>query len=292
MPLPFLAHLRGRLDECILLTYRTPADSIRPLLPKGLEPVTHHARGTAWAFWNIAMCSIEQLRPSPVPRALGMACRVVAYRLLVRAGDVGGLYFCRSDIDHSLIARSTALSGELASYPRPCQIFIATPGRRVQFIVRTADRLGDAEVVVGPPPSPDDDDDVHRRPAVKVPNLHLVGTDHDVPSPGEQVPVPGQCDDHNVCIPAGDRTIFSSIDEARKVLGTPAVTFAPAAPKKLKVVKTHRDDAAWDERPIVVHSARFGYLATLNQTELSLELAARVAPIDCQWRLGETAKVG
>ncbi len=307
MPLPFLAHLRGRLDECILLTYRTPAEAIRPLLPPGggLEPITHHARGTEWAFWNVALCSIEALRPFPTPHALGMSCQFVAYRLLVKGAEQTGVYFCRTDLDHSLIARTAALSGELAAVPRPCQIFISTPGRRVQFIVRTIDRLGDAEVVVAPPPSPDDDEQ-DRRDVAKVtyPHLQLVRAEEERSSP-PPIMQPGQCDDHNVCIPAADKSIFTSIEQARHVLGTPPLAFGhmgspsaaaraakPAKSAKFKLVETVRDQAAWDERPIVIHSARFGYLASLGQTDLSLELAVRVRPIDCAWRLGKVAKVG
>lgn len=284
MPLPFLAHLRGRLDECILLTYRTPLDSVRHLLPPHLEPITHrvHGGGVEWAFWNIAMCSIEQLRPFPAPRALGMACQLVAYRLLVKAGDLPGTHFCRTDIDHSLLARTTALSGELAARRRSCQIFIATPGRRVQFIVRTNDRLGDAEVVVAPPLSPKDEADERDNPAQQA-RLHLAGVT------GDEQP---QCDSHNICIPPPERSIFASIDEARRVLTTQPVAFAPSSPARLKLVRMQRDNDAWDERPIVVHSARFGYLASLGQTDLSLELAVRVQPIDCGWRVGQPAKTG
>lgn len=89
----------GRLTDCVLLTYRTPAASVARLLPDGLELVTHDG----WAFWNIVACRVEAMRPILFPLWMGSSYLHVAYRLYVRAqaqsGVLDGLYFVRSDAD-------------------------------------------------------------------------------------------------------------------------------------------------------------------------------------------------
>lgn len=97
-------NLAGRVADCVLLSYRTPAQSVAHLLPPGVELVT---RGP-WAFWNVMACRVEDLRPMGVPRWCGITYHHVAYRLLVRAmtreADVlRGLYFVRSDADRAAL---------------------------------------------------------------------------------------------------------------------------------------------------------------------------------------------
>lgn len=96
----------GRLSECLLLAYRTPAASVRALVPAGLELLT---RGE-WAFWNIVVCRVDQMRPAHTPRLAGMSYWHVGYRLYVRtrtdqSGSLSGLFFVRSDADSALISR-------------------------------------------------------------------------------------------------------------------------------------------------------------------------------------------
>ena len=102
----------GLLSECILLSYRTPVGSVRSLVPRQLELVTHGD----WAFWNIVACRIESMRPTGVPRVFGIAYHHVAYRLYVRAqtrnGTVlDGLYFVQSNAD----SRVMVMTGNLLS---------------------------------------------------------------------------------------------------------------------------------------------------------------------------------
>lgn len=97
--------MTGRVTDCVQLTYRTPSDSVRDLLPGGLELVT---RGP-WAFWNVMCCRVEKLRPVGVPAFCGLTYRHVAYRLMVqamndRAEVVRGLYFTRSDANAKAVA--------------------------------------------------------------------------------------------------------------------------------------------------------------------------------------------
>ena len=90
----------GRLTDCVLLAYRTPAAAVARLLPSGLELVTHGQ----WAFWNIVACRVEAMRPTFFPRWMGNSYLHVAYRLYVRAHVqaevLDGLYFVRSDCDN------------------------------------------------------------------------------------------------------------------------------------------------------------------------------------------------
>ena len=102
----------GRLSECLLLAYRTPAQNVRHLVPRGLELDTVGD----YAFWNVVACTVQDMRPSLLPAACGVDYHHVAYRLYVKghvagedngAGDAGGadsrtlrgLYFVRSDRD-------------------------------------------------------------------------------------------------------------------------------------------------------------------------------------------------
>ena len=48
----------GRIDNCFLLSYSTPADSVRHLVPQGLDLVTHRGR----AFWNVVLCHVLDMR--------------------------------------------------------------------------------------------------------------------------------------------------------------------------------------------------------------------------------------
>lgn len=95
----------GRLSECYLLAYGTPPESVRDLLPRGLELDTHDGQ----AFWNVVVSKVDRMRPMGVPRALGNSYVHVAYRLYAKArtreeGTLTGLCFVRSDVDHALMA--------------------------------------------------------------------------------------------------------------------------------------------------------------------------------------------
>ena len=99
-PFPML----GTLERCWLFTFREPVESIAPLVPAPLVPVTRDG----FAFWNVVVCEIAGMRPAFVPRALGLRYRHVAYRIYVRhkpenAPPVEGLYFVRSDADSRVI---------------------------------------------------------------------------------------------------------------------------------------------------------------------------------------------
>ena len=95
----------GRLDDCVLLAYLTPAAAVQDLLPPALELMTRDGS----AFWNVVACRIDRMRPRGLPRAVGVSYLHVAYRLYVRARvadgqTIDGLYFIRSDVDSAALA--------------------------------------------------------------------------------------------------------------------------------------------------------------------------------------------
>lgn len=99
----------GRLSECVLLWYRTPADSVRGLAPAGFELMTAESGGRVWAFWNIVVCRVEKMRPAGWPLRAGVSYHHIGYRLMVSVKlmdgpEQRGLYFLRSDADHALIS--------------------------------------------------------------------------------------------------------------------------------------------------------------------------------------------
>lgn len=101
-------HMNATLADALLLCYRTPAASVWPLLPDGLEPVT---RGP-WAFWNVLACRATHIRPAGVPQLCGTSLTQVSYRLLVQAMNARGelrrgLYFLRSDVDSAIVAATS-----------------------------------------------------------------------------------------------------------------------------------------------------------------------------------------
>lgn len=136
----------GRLSECVLLAYRTPAESVRRLVGRGMELVT---RGD-WAFWNIVVCRIDRMRPEGLPRIFGISYNQIAYRLYVRAvaADeqvIGGLYFIRSDADNRLISQFGNLMTDFKF--NPADISLKAADDLLELDVRNSpDRIGDARL--------------------------------------------------------------------------------------------------------------------------------------------------
>ncbi|MEO0588197.1 MAG: DUF2071 domain-containing protein [Planctomycetota bacterium] len=136
---------RGRLTDCLLLSYRTPAESVRELVPAGLQLIT---RGP-WAFWNVVACRVEQVRPEGVPQWAGLSYHHVAYRLLTRCVTaetdfVDGLYFVRSEADHSFV---TAMGRHVTDFKfRPASIAVGPEGFEV-----SRDGVAGSRVMLGEP---------------------------------------------------------------------------------------------------------------------------------------------
>lgn len=139
----------GRLSDCFLLSYRTPAASVGALVPRPLELVTHGG----YAFWNIVACRVEAMRPRWTPRWLGVTYRHIGYRLHVRCRIEGqpsieGLYFVRSDADRSMIACGGNWMTDFRFHE--AEIALRTAEGAWGLTVHSHDGEGDASVLAKP----------------------------------------------------------------------------------------------------------------------------------------------
>ena len=147
--------MAGRLSECILLAYRTHADSVRHLVPKGLELVTKDE----WAFWNIVACRIVSMRWAIPLMHAGLSYHHIAYRLYVSArladgSKVDGLYFVRSDSDDTII---TLLGNKLTDFRfNRAEVELLTTPSMVSLDVKNSwDSVGNARVTALRQPIPE-----------------------------------------------------------------------------------------------------------------------------------------
>ena len=142
--------MTGRLCDCALMSFGTPADSVRHLVPDGLELITRGDR----AFWNVVTCRVDHMRPKHLPAAVGVTYHHVAYRLLVqamtqRADLVTGLYFVRSDADAALLG---AVGNRTTDFKfHPAAIELSAQPQRYRAAVTTDDGTGHAQFELGGP---------------------------------------------------------------------------------------------------------------------------------------------
>lgn len=254
----------GRLTDCVLLSYRTPAASVAHLLPEGLELVT---RGP-WAFWNVVACRVEAMRPelpAPVPPAVrtlpgavGVSYHHVAYRLLVQAmtdrADVRkGLYFVRSDADARVLGTVgnwlTDFKFHAADIQlQPTKLREATGQPEYTLDVGTRDGRGDATLRLDPTP-----------PALAA----------------------GSC--------------FPTLQDAREFLKYQPYALAVTQDgrgRSIRIAEVQRDEAAWIETPVSLRQGDFALFDHLGQTpQMQFELATRVAAMDYTWKLGRTERL-
>jgi hypothetical protein len=245
--------MNGRLNDCLLLSYRTPADGVRRLVPRGLELVTRDG----WAFWNIVACRVEAMRPAGVPRRLGVDYRHVGYRLHVRgrtaSGEtLGGLYFVRSDADSNLVGR---FGNALTSFRfHAAGVELSRAARDGGDVLTLA--------VSGP------DDEASNDALARVATAGGAGFAATGGSP------------------------FASAAEAEQFLRDPGLALAPDLDGRyFELAEAVRDEAKWKERPVRVIEAHWSFLNRLGQNELHLERAALVESIDCRWRLGRRVEI-
>jgi hypothetical protein len=252
----------ARLGECLLLSYRTPARSVRHLVPRGLDLVT---RG-GFAFWNVAASRVEHLRPAALPQRFGVSYRHVAYRLHVEARTAGagtsansantlrGLYFVRSDADSGVVGALGNLFTDFRFHPAEVELSsrdgvltLAVQGKQEQPDPRDGEPRGDAGDCI-----------------VRV----AEGIEAIAPPPGSP---------------------FASAEEAERVLKYPTLGLSVDLDGRyLHLAEVIRDEAAWSERPVRLIEAHFRFFEELGlgPDEVQLERATRVAPIDYRWRLG------
>lgn len=240
-------NLQGRLAECVVLTYRTPYDSVASLVPEGLELV----RRGDFAFWNIVCCRVEAMRPAlssalHLP-AVGLSYNLVGYRLMVQAMTrrtevIDGLYFLRTDAESRVVG---ALGNRLTDFNfRPAHIELASDDSHASFwVTATQHDTSDAHVSV----------------------THMPATLR-----------PGSCfptveDARSFCryAPRG----LSVEDDGRD--------------RWLRIAQVGRDGRGWCETPVAIERAHWGYLGSLGQADLiQPEWAVRVMPVDYRWELG------
>jgi len=250
-PMKTSVSLQGRLADTLLLTYRTPAESVRALLPEGLELVQ---RGP-WAFWSVVCCKVEHLRPGRLPKAMGVSFHHVAYRLRVQAMTasaevVDGLYFTHSDADAPLSTLFDALGNRLTD--------LRLHRAAIQM------KRGDDAVRVRVDPGQSDAgygltlDAAHAPAALRE---------------GSCFPTVADARAFGRYPPAALSVHAAKDDDARR---------------ELHVMRVERMDSAWVETPVVVRDAALGYFDALGQTGLAeLEWAVRLRPMEYRWVLGE-----
>ena len=137
-PFPIVAHFR----HAFTLTYAVPEETLRPLLPPGLELETVAGHG----FVAVALVQTEALRPAGLPAAVGQDFFLAGYRIFTTLRTPGGrrlrgLRILRSDADRVAMVSAGNLLTHY-NYPR-CSSSVEATGDRIRIDVSTADRTGD-----------------------------------------------------------------------------------------------------------------------------------------------------
>lgn len=123
----------GNIEDCWLFTYQSPKEVIQNLLPPPFEVVSKEG----FAFWNIVICRLSQMRPKGVP--LGINYFHVAYRTMAKfetkeGKEIEGLYFFRSDCQPKWMAPLGNIVTKFNFHP--AEIGIEKDPRQVRFEVR------------------------------------------------------------------------------------------------------------------------------------------------------------
>ncbi|TNE87456.1 MAG: hypothetical protein EP330_18505 [Deltaproteobacteria bacterium] len=95
-PLP----MRAVFDRCWLLTFRVEPDALAARLPPGLEPWIFD--DSAWL--SIVVARMSDMRPTFLPRWLGVDFDQVVYRAVVTRDGERGVAFLRTEANHRLYA--------------------------------------------------------------------------------------------------------------------------------------------------------------------------------------------
>jgi hypothetical protein len=246
--------MNGRLSECLLLSYRTPASSVRQLIPRGLDLVTRDR----WAFWNVVACHVEHMRPAGVPACLGISYNHVAYRLHVRArtlaGDtLRGLYFVRSDADSALVGHFGNLLTDFHFHSADVELSHAAHGG-----------AGDVLTIAVQGSNAGDDAGANADALVRIATSS--GIAPAAPAAGSPFATAAEADQFLKYCPLG-----LSVDLDGRYL---------------QLAEVVRDESAWRERPVRILEAHWKFFEQLGQDDLHLERATRVDPLEYRWRLG------
>jgi hypothetical protein len=139
-PFPVNAEFRHSL----VLTYAFPTALLEPLLPPGLVLDTYEYHG----FVAIALVATNRLRPSFLPRALGLDFFLSGYRIFTRLGSsssaLRGLYILRSDTDRRLMYHT----GNIFTHYKYslCQAVCENDGLELRITIKTARGQADLSV--------------------------------------------------------------------------------------------------------------------------------------------------
>jgi uncharacterized protein YqjF (DUF2071 family) len=88
----------------VLFNYAVAPDVLRKLIPSPLELDCVHDRG----FVTVVCADMVRMRPSPLPRQLGITYDQVVYRVPVRYREESGLFFLGSDAGQPLMVAAGA----------------------------------------------------------------------------------------------------------------------------------------------------------------------------------------
>ncbi|HET6398543.1 MAG TPA: DUF2071 domain-containing protein [Candidatus Thermoplasmatota archaeon] len=149
--------MQAELEDCLVLAYALPAETLEPHVGPGLTLDRHGP----WGFVAVALVQARAMRPAGAPRRMGQDFFLAGYRIFTRyrtkAGrTLRGLRILRSDTD----SRRMAWAGNLLTgyhYHRCRVTSDASPGR-LSYRVRSGDGASDLMVVAdltrtpGPPP--------------------------------------------------------------------------------------------------------------------------------------------
>ncbi|MHB2017979.1 MAG: hypothetical protein ACYCW6_13595 [Candidatus Xenobia bacterium] len=112
--------LAGRIERCWQLVYRTPVDELKGMLPPNL----HLLRYGGFAFYNVSISKLRDIRPVWSPWQRGLSYWHIAYRLHASIrplpGDpIEGLFFVHTDCNSVLASLlGNALTDQHFHYTR------------------------------------------------------------------------------------------------------------------------------------------------------------------------------
>jgi hypothetical protein len=132
----------GFIPYRFLVTYRAPAASLIPLVPRGFSLDTHRGFG----FLSVCVVEIEGMGISGTPRFLRFENREFLYRLALRLGDEPTFATLRSDVS----SRALAFLGRRFSHYRPrlAQVSARLDAELIRLECVSADGRADAVLSV------------------------------------------------------------------------------------------------------------------------------------------------
>lgn len=275
--------MRGRIDECVLLSLRTPAAAVASLVPRGLELVTLDAMGERWAFWSVAFCHVARMRPVGVPWFFGKSFHLVAFRLPVKATASGGGAVVRSGAttSSSLGSDLAARRDVVAAGHRPdgrCHVglFFVRSFADSRMVCLGGNRFSDFRFQHSSVVCRGDRGQV----------MFASGSDDAAAFNAVRV-------DITSAAALAEGSVFASVNDARDFLKYTPLGMCPADDgQRVRLAEVVRDEQSWDERVVSVREMKLGFFEAMKLPEPVLELATRVAAIDYRWKLGRTEALG